>query len=792
MPTSRRPAPRSLADDLRARSDDELVALLLDRPDLAHPVPGDTTSLAARASTRASVQRALDALDTPTLEALTALATLPNPTTKAALAKACGAKVDAQLETLRRRALVWGTDRQLRLVRTVPDVLGPYPAGLGPTFAELATGVSPSRIAGWCGDLGVPPSGDPVTDARAIADLLADTDEMRRLLDDAPDGTSQLLDRLTWDGPVGTVSNAERTVRAREAQGAVDWLLAHALLVPLDGERVVLPREAGVSLRGGRVLRELHTAPADVESVAAQSARRVDNAATGTAAEAMRLLHELGELWGRVPAAVLRGGGLGVRELRRAATALDVDDSHAARVLEIAYAAGLVAQDGDISPSWMPTPFFDDWSAMDTAGRWAHVASAWLLTSRVAALVGTRDSRDSVRNALSDSVERPAVVRVRQAVLTVLAGLEPGTAPTRESLADQLRWRQPRGPAASQPQLVEAVLEDAAWLGVTGLGALSSAGRALVDPDADTAATLAALLPAEVTEVLLQADLTAVAPGPLASELRSELSLMADVESRGGATVYRFRDSSIRRALDAGRTADDVLGFLSTHSRTPVPQPLEYLVKDAARRHGLIRVGTASAYLRSDDEAVLGELLADRRTAVLRLRRLAPTVLAAQADPHVVLQTLREIGLAPAAEGADGALMLRRPDERRTPPRQRPRPVGVGPRLEPSLAEAVVEGLRRGDAEPPPRSAEGNGPPTPPMDPATSLAELRAAAADRRRMWMGITDPAGQVTRRLVEPLGVSAGRITVFDHGVGEVRTVSVHRVTGVAPAEENGSAKP
>ncbi len=56
---------------------------------------------------------------------------------------------------------------------------------------------------------------------------------------------------------------------------------------------------------------------------------------------------------------------------------------------------------------------------------------------------------------------------------------------------------------------------------------------------------------------------------------------------------------------------------------------------------------------------------------------------------------------------------------------------------------------------------------------------------------MGITDPASQVPRRLAEPLGVSAGRITVFDLASG-VRTVSVHRVTGVAPAEENGSAGP
>ena len=67
---------RSLADDIRGRSDAELIDLVLARPDLARPAPADLTSLAARASTRASVQRAVEALDRGHLQVLEVLVVL--------------------------------------------------------------------------------------------------------------------------------------------------------------------------------------------------------------------------------------------------------------------------------------------------------------------------------------------------------------------------------------------------------------------------------------------------------------------------------------------------------------------------------------------------------------------------------------------------------------------------------------------------------------------------------------------------------------------------------------------
>ncbi|WP_040398981.1 hypothetical protein, partial [Cellulomonas massiliensis] len=57
---------------LRARGDDELVALLRARPDLASPSPSTLASLAVRATSRASLQRALAGVDAGVLQVLEA------------------------------------------------------------------------------------------------------------------------------------------------------------------------------------------------------------------------------------------------------------------------------------------------------------------------------------------------------------------------------------------------------------------------------------------------------------------------------------------------------------------------------------------------------------------------------------------------------------------------------------------------------------------------------------------------------------------------------------------------
>ena len=593
---------------------------------------------------------------------------------------------------------------------------------------------------------------------------------------------------MVWGPPMSQLARARRAVDAASVVTPVDWLLAHGLLVGTDENTVVLPREVALHLRGGTVHAAAETALPDLARTDADP-QRVDRTAAGAAAECVRLVEDLLELWSAEPPKVLRAGGVGVRERARASTALDIDPWQLAVLIEVAAAAGLLAagDDGhDGTEMWLPTPAYDGWLDKPVDERWLALASAWLITTRVPGLVGGEDQRGRALAPLGPELDRSAAPVVRAAVLADLADpdvLPLGSATTAESLAARLRWRAPRAGGRLQDDLVAWTFSEAGSLGFTTGGALSMHGRLLATGDVEGArAALSESLPKQLDHVLLQADLTAVAPGPLEPELARSLRMVADIESTGGATVYRFSEATVRRAFDAGWTAGDVSAFLTKASRTAVPQPLTYLVDDVARRHGRVRVGAASSFIRCDDESTLEVLLSDSRATTLRLRRIASTVLASSATPDVVLERLRSMGAAPAAEGADGAVVVRRPESRRTTPRRPPaRPVRTQPAPGDALLDAAVRAIRAGDAP------NLNGALRTSRTTADLLAILTQAAATGSALWIGYVDAEGRATQRVVEPVAVSGGYLNAYDHLRGTVRAFAVHRITGVSELDES-----
>ncbi|WP_411978277.1 helicase-associated domain-containing protein [Streptomyces scopuliridis] len=834
--------PRTLAEALRTQGDGSLVALLRARPDLLSPVPSDLSQLATRAGTRASVVRALERLDRFTLQTAEALAVATEPapydTLRALLTGDEGdpeieAVLPRAVETLRDRALIWGADDRLRLVRTARELLAPSPThpsptGLGPTVAEATAGMSPGRLQEILTAAGLPSTHDPVSAVAALTGLFTDRTRMAALLDTAPVEALSVLDRLVWGPPYGEVTSSPTP--------PVQWLRDRGLLLPATTRTVVLPREAALHLRAGRA----HRTPEPVAPTVAPRAsdastgarpQVVDNTAAGQAYTALATIEELAKDWNEGGPNVLRAGGLSVRDLKRTATALDVTEPVAAFWVELAYTAGLLAADGETDERYAPTPAYDDWQELPAPERWARLATAWLTATRTAGLVGGQDSKGRTLAALGPDLDRGAAPEVRRRILDLLATLPEGTAPDPESLLARLRWERPlRGASGTgrhddlRARLAAWTLNEAEMLGITGRGALASHARALLAPDAtdgEPAATadgartlaeltatglraaraLAPLLPEPLDHVLLQADLTAVAPGPLLRPLAELLAIAAEVESKGGATVYRFTPGSVRRALDAGQSASDLHDFLRNHSRTPVPQPLAYLIDDVARKHGHLRVGAASAYVRCDDEAVLDEILADKRSQGLRLRRLAPTVLAAHADAVTLLDGLRVMGFAPAAESAEGDVMITRAHAHRTPPRTAPAPVPDGPATpDTTLLSAAVKAIRAGDLaatvvhKPVPEpsgsgsaalasaaAASRNGA-LPRTTSAETLATVQAAAMTGSAVWIGYVNADGAASQRVIAPVRVEGGYVTGYDHTADEVRTYPLHRITGVA----------
>lgn len=828
----------TLTDLLRDRSDQELAGLFRLRPDLIVPVPGDLSVVAARAQSRSSVGRALEALNRFQLQVLDAVrltcdadgaAPLDRVLAVAAGAEGIAAAVRAAVDRLQAYLLVYGPDDGLRVVAAVDEVLGPYPAGLGRPAADLAP---------------------------ASAALVADPAPLRRTVLSAPPHARAVLERLANAGPVGSLTGgpagdgragagppAEELAAADggpaavgggpEPDGPVAWLVQHHLLVRTSPTTVELPREVGMLLRRDKPLGELHPAP-PVPAAAAADPAAVDAAGAGQALEAVRHTEALLEALEAAPAPVLRAGGVGIRDLRRLARAAGVTDAVAALLVETAYAAGLVseAETGARAGSGqelLPAAGYDRWRGAPLAGRWRTLAAGWLAMTRAPGLVGDRDSRGRPVGAVGAAAERGGAPALRRTALRVLAAMPTGAAPTvAESLA-LLAWHAPRR-AAGQEAAVRDVLAEAAHLGVTGRGAMTSYGAALLvevtggppagatsgppvsgtsgppagrsDPlgtaagetgpgPGEAEALLDRLLPDPVDALLVQADLTVVVPGPPEPLLAAELELVADLESAGGAMVHRVTRESVRRALDAGYAADDLHALFTRRSRTPVPQALTYLIDDVARAHGGLRVGAAGSYLRSDDEGLLAQALADRRLASLRLRRLAPTVLMSGASSGRLLAALREADYAPVPEDNTGAAVLTRPRGRRAParaPASPPTDPMSGPRMATPRLLGIVEDIRRGDAlARAARRVPGAGLNHGRLSGAASaqahaeaMAVLQQAVRDRATVLVGYVDAHGTVTSRLLRPVSIGAGYLRAENVAADTLHTVALHRITG------------
>ena len=712
----------TFADELRARSDQDLALIFQFRPDLVSPVPNDFSSLAARATSTPSLVRALDSLNLWHYQIVEAACVLPEPFKKSELVAVTNEESATALDYLWQMGLLYKEGNNFRTPTNLKLLIGDEPAGLGP---------------------------------QSVGKL--DFTKLK----DVPKSSLDVLAKLTWGPPRGSISNIKKP------GNAIGWLLENNILVALDSHSVALPREFGIKLRQGKVHRDLVTKPSNLEGKKIDQ-KQIDLAAIANISTILRWCEELLHNLSDEPPTALRTGGIGVRDLKRIAEHMGVDEACAGFVAELCYLSGLVVVDPD--DQILPTSAFDIWLTKSAEERWYSLSILWLDTSRVSGLIGKISDKNIA--PLGPELDRAGVSLIRRTTLKVLIENRE-ISPKIESMQEVVKWWNPQ---RVNNDFIFWNLREAEWLGITGQGAISTFGVNLLN-SSETLGVEAAL-PKPVDHILIQADNSAVAPGPLTAELSAELGTIADIESRGGATVYRFSEASIRRGLDHGKTGEQIKTFLTKTSKTPMPQPLDYLITDVAKRHGRLRVGAAHTYIRCEDEGLIQQILHDKKCEHLRLRKIASQVLVTELELTEVIGELREYGYLPAAENASGVL-LSQPNLRRSKSRPKPpRIISEFTAPKEAIVLAAVKTIRAGERS---RKVE-------PIIPGTSsnetLALINQYIDEKRTLVISYADNNGGVSNRIIEPISISLGTLTARDETTGEIAQFRIPRINGVAPS--------
>jgi hypothetical protein len=642
---------RSFAEYLFDVGELQLTALLQARPDvLVQPVPRGFSQLAQRLSGAESLGAALRSMNRDAVIVGQAIVALGASATVPGLIRLLGAPEQAVRDGVAElcgRGLAWDSSGTLCL----PERLEAHwlvEIGGGRPVVKIVGSVLAENLRAAVSAFGAATDGlrKPELAAR-LSEFMADLPLLATVIAGLPRSAKDRLGEYRR----GYYDRYSARLRAGD-RDPTQLLIAAGLLLPVN-YGLELPREVAVA--GWLAERELTlTGRPEIPVVGADEAV-VRRAAQAAAQEVLRGVTTLLDEARATPITALKKGGVGPRERTRLAKRLSIPEDILVLWIDLAYAAGLL---GRVDAGYAPTQSYAEWRAAEPARRWAVLVEAWFSlehapTSRE--VQGDKELPPPLPLGSAAGLLRRALLPAAHAGASVWAA------------GKEIDWFFPLHgyDAGQRTSKVTATIREAELLGVVASDVLSElgehllavAGSGLEDAVDELARRCTVLLPETPCSVILQSDLTAVISGQPSALVSGLLNDSAVAETHGAARTWRFTPASVRAALDAGWRAQDLLSELAAVSDRPVPQPLQYLITDAARRHGLVRVrGMRSCVVA--DEVSITEILHTRSLSKLHFSQLAPTVLSSPSSLDDVLARLREAGLSPVAEDAQGTVIV--------------------------------------------------------------------------------------------------------------------------------------
>ncbi len=426
---------------------------------------------------------------------------------------------------------------------------------------------------------------------------------------------------------------------------------------------------------------------------------------------------------------------IGLPEVKRLASHLGKDVAYAKQVFELT----LWSQVATIENSrWQLGPNAQLWLTATDSKRWALLAETWIQTANPKALFNRFEAGGPFDSGM---LQMPAGEMFYQRFHYVY-------------------WQQ----AAETEAHIERVVNIAEAIGLTSEMAAITWFETLIEAGVDKAASqMAAGLPQTDKRLIVQADLSLIAPNPLPTEVEVELRTFAETEKIGLASSYRLSPLSVSNGLECGMPMSRIRELLEEMSGKALPQPVEYLLNDAERKFGKIAVqgdiARGVSIVVSEDKVTLTQLYNDVKLKPLSLHFNEHGELVSRFDPDVIYYSLREAGFAAVRIDAKGKVIS--PKSIATPQQTAD---------DSSRIAADIARIREAD------NKIGSEP-----DDDDVLRQLQLAIKLKSKISVVLDLGSGKQVAYLVEPVGLANGRLRAKDRKADVERTLPISSIVSI-----------
>lgn len=416
---------------------------------------------------------------------------------------------------------------------------------------------------------------------------------------------------------------------------------------------------------------------------------------------------------------------VGLPDIKRLANRLRKSNDYVREIYDLANLAGVVALVGQ---RWQLTDISDAWIIEGAAARWQRLAAVWMM------VLG--------RSAAAElSAEGGLNARLLEDVLGDVFPLADTKIMSRITKLQSL----------------------AELCGIAHLGRTASWVPAVLDGNHTKAAEeVAALLPATQGRLIVQADLTLIAPGPLETTLDIKLRQFAELESIGTASSYRISALSVSHAYELGMTESEIRELLLQASQKDLPQPVDYLLREASSRFGRLKVLDNAAdgrtEVHSTDPILITSIANDSKLRPFNFRETASGFLVSRLDSNVIYLGLREAGYSAIRVSSNGDVLS-------------PRTVNHTLSLAVS-ANSPLEAIARWRQQ---DDRTGSG------DDDDLSRHIQLAIKNKARLSVTVRSASGDELRFLLDPIGVANGRLRARDRKADIERTLPMTSIIHV-----------